>query len=115
MSEVQNDTQRFFKHADFSDRDWIPRRCIKMSCIHRDYLRSLLRELIRKRVNGCSETVQLTISEEDFNYLMELLWAVEDARFIKSSLQGLTTYGDTSTRENVRQGFANSRKKKNPQ
>lgn len=115
MSQVQQHSRRFFPHTDFSDRDWIPRRCVKMSCIHRDYMRRLLRKLIRARVNNLSPSVSLTIDNEDFVYLTELLDCLEKSRLIKSSVAQLTAYAKEPSRPTAKKGSGNSGTKKNPQ
>ena len=115
MSQVQQHSRRFFQHADFSDRDWIPRRCVKMSCIHRDYMRRLLRELIRARVNNLSPSVTITIDCEDFVYLTELLECLEQSRLIKSSVSQVTAYAASTREAGAKKGSGNSATKKNPQ
>ena len=115
MSQVQKHSQRFFPHQDFSDRDWIPRRCVKMSCVHRDYMRRLLRELIRARVNNLSPSVTLTIDCEDFVYLTELLECLDNSRLIKSSVSQVAAYGSSTRATDAKKGSGNSGTKKNPQ
>lgn len=112
MSEVQTTKLRFPKHQDFSERSWMPRCCIKITTIHRDFLRVFIQALIRARVNNCTETVQIRIDDESFTYLMEILQHVDNFRFIKSSVENLTEYGGSDNPLAAQRGLGNSQRKK---
>lgn len=115
MPEVQKAKRKQFFAEDYSDRDWIPRCCIKISTIHRDWLRSLLRSLIRARIEFHSPTFLISIDELDFLWMQEILEHVDNYRIIKSSVAPLTQYGGADNPDYHRPCPANSSVKKNLQ
>lgn len=115
MPQVQNGTKRKFHPEDFCERDWHPRVCIKITWLHKSWLRTLFQELMKARVNAGQDTITLQIDEEDFMMLSEILHHFDNYRFIKSSIEPLVQYGGADNPDYHRSTLANPFPKKNLQ
>lgn len=89
-----------FRHCDVCERDWHPRVCIKMTSLHKMWLRRLLMTLVKRRVDT-GPVVSVTIDEDDFLYLVEIIGHFDNARFIKSSIDPLTSYGGSDSSSTI--------------
>lgn len=115
MPKGQSITHRRFHIEDYAERDWHPRCCIKLTTIHKTWLRCLLRELMRRRIDAGQDLVTIEVCEEDFLAIQEILNHLDNYRFIKSSIEPLTQYGGCDSPTFVRGGSANPSTKKNLQ
>lgn len=115
MPKGQSISHRSLHPEDYAERDWMPRCCIKLTTIHRTWLRCLLRELLRRRIDAGGDFVSIEVNEYDFLAIEEILGHIDNFRFIKSSVEPLTQYGGADNPSYVRPLSACPGKKKNLQ
>lgn len=115
MPKGQSISHRTLHVEDYAERDWQPRVCIKLTTIHKTWLRCLLRELLRRRIDAGQDFVSIEVNELDFLTIQEILNHLDNYRFIKSSIEPLTQYSGCDSPTFNRRGSANPRKKKNLQ
>lgn len=115
MPKGQSISHRTLHVEDYAERDWQPRCCIKLTTIHRTWLRCFLRELLCRRIDAGQDFVQIEVNSLDFLTIQEILNHIDNYRFIKSSIEPLTQYGGSDSPDFVKKGFANPSRKKNLQ
>lgn len=115
MPKGQSISHKTLHVEDYAERDWHTRCCIKMTTIHKGWLRCLLRELLRRRVDAGQDFVTIEVNELDFLTIEEILMHIDNYRFIKSSIEPLTQYGGCDHPDYRPRGSANHRSKKNLQ
>lgn len=115
MPKGQSISHRSLQPEDYAERDWMPRCCIKLTTIHKFWLRCLLRELLRRRVNAGQDIIEIEVNEIDFLTIEEILAHIDNYRFIKSSIEPLTQYGSFDNPDYRPCRSANPRTKKNLQ
>ena len=100
MSEVPKTANKKFRLENLGERDWWPRCCVKMPSLYKMYLRNFLSYLVRTRVESGTDYIIVEVNEQDYSSLVDIVNHLDNARWIKSSVEKLTTYGGKDGKRN---------------